>query len=39
MREELRLASADGTLTGDTVRLLVDGLADVRRRLVARLRD
>lgn len=39
MREELRLASADGTLTGDTVRLLVDGLAEVRRRLVARLRD
>jgi DNA-binding PadR family transcriptional regulator len=39
LREELRVASSDGTLTSETVRTLVDGLSDVRRRLVARLRE
>jgi DNA-binding PadR family transcriptional regulator len=38
VREELRVAAAAGTLDADTVRQLTDGLDDLRRRLVARLR-
>lgn len=39
VREELRTAVADGRLTRDAVRGVVDGLAEVRRRLVQELRD
>jgi DNA-binding PadR family transcriptional regulator len=38
VREELRVAAAAGALDAETVRQLTDGLDDLRRRLVARLR-
>lgn len=38
VREELRLAAAAGTLGADTVQSLTEGLEELRRRLVARLR-
>lgn len=38
MREELRAAAAAGILTPAAVRLLTDGLGDLRKRLVALLR-
>jgi len=38
VREELRVAVADGGLTPETVRGLLEGLGDVRRSLVAQLR-
>jgi Predicted transcriptional regulators len=38
VREELRLAAAAGEIPEDAVRALVDGLAEVRRGLVAHLR-
>ncbi|WP_395638182.1 PadR family transcriptional regulator [Pseudolysinimonas sp.] len=38
MREELRAAAADGILTPDAVRLVTDGLGDLRKQLVAHLR-
>ncbi len=39
VREELRTAVAADRLTRDSVRLLLDGLGEVRRRLVQELRD
>lgn len=38
LREELRSAVAAGTLSAEAVQALTDGLADLRRRLVAQLR-
>jgi DNA-binding PadR family transcriptional regulator len=38
MREELRAASAAGTLRAETVEMLASGLSDLRRRIVAQLR-
>jgi DNA-binding PadR family transcriptional regulator len=38
VREELRVAAAAGALDEETVRQLTDGLDDLRRRLVGRLR-
>ncbi len=38
VRDELRVAAAAGTLGADTVRMLGEGLDDLRRRLVAQLR-
>ena len=39
VREELRLAVADERLSRETVRVLLDGLGEVRRRLVQDLRS
>jgi DNA-binding PadR family transcriptional regulator len=38
VRAEVRAASADGVLGPEAVRLLADGLTDLRKRLVAQLR-
>jgi len=38
VREELRAAAADGILSPEAVRLLADGLGDLRKRLTAALR-
>jgi hypothetical protein len=38
VRDELRSAAASGILAEETVKLLTDGLSDLRRRLVQQLR-